>query len=164
MGSRPLFFLDMAVDLDRKVVEQILERVTVRLGLELVHWEAVGPRNNFVLRVYIDKPGGVTLDDCETVSKQVSMLFDVEDPIPGSYTLEISSPGVDRGLYKPVDYERFAGNRVKLRTLAAINGQKNFRGKLIGINQNLVTIEADGVGKLDIEYDQIAKANIEYEF
>jgi len=154
----------MAVDLDRKVVEQILERVTARLGLELVHWETVGPRNNFVLRVYIDKPGGVTLGDCETVSKQVGMIFDVEDPIPGSYTLEISSPGIERGLYKPADYERFAGNRVKLRTVAAINGQRNFRGKLMGINQNMVTIEADGIGKLDIEYDQIAKANIEYEF
>lgn len=167
-GLAPTFFLglflDMAVDLDRKVVEQILERVTARLGLELVHWEAVGPRNNLILRVYIDKPGGVTHADCEMVSKQVSMLLDVEDPIPDSYTLEISSPGIERGLYKPADYERFAGNRVKLRTASAINGQRNFRGKLIGIDQNVITIEADLIGLVEIAYDQIAKANIEYEF
>lgn len=154
----------MAVDLDRKVVETILERVTARLGLELVHWETVGPRNNFVLRVYIDKPDGVTLADCETVSKQVGMIFDIEDPIPGSYTLEISSPGIERGLYKPADYERFSGNRIKLRTITAINGQRNFRGKLLGIKDNVIKLEADGATVIEIEFDQIAKANIEYEF
>ena len=102
--------------LDREAIGKIIERVTSREGLELVHWETVGPRNNFVLRIYIDKPGGVNHGDCELVSNQVGTLLDVEDLIAEHYTLEVSSPGVERGLYKVEDYRRFAGNRVRLRT------------------------------------------------
>jgi ribosome maturation factor RimP len=150
--------------LDQEAISKIIEHVTEREGLELVHWEAVGPRSNLILRIYIDKPEGVTHGDCEVVSNQVGTLLDVEDLIPHSYTLEVSSPGVDRGLYKRADYERFAGNRVKLKTTEPINGQRNFRGKLMGIDQDAVKLDADGVGPIEIEYDKIAKANIEYEF
>jgi ribosome maturation factor RimP len=150
--------------LDRQAINNIIERVTAREGLELVHWEAVGPRNHFMLRIYIDKPGGVTHGDCELVSNQVGTLLDVEDLIPHSYTLEVSSPGIERGLYKRADYERFAGSRVKLRTSEAINGQRNFRGKLVGISDDTVSLEADGVGLVEIPLESIAKANIEYEF
>ena len=151
------------MNFDHEAVSRIIERVTAREGLELVHWEAVGPRNNFVLRIYIDKPGGVTHADCEVVSNQVGMLLDVEDPIPGQYTLEVSSPGVERGLYKRADYERFAGNRVRLKTSEAMNGQRNFRGRLLGISGDTVRLEAE-TGEIEIPYDKIAKANIEYEF
>lgn len=151
-------------DLNRDVIGSIIERVTAREGLELVHWEMVGPRNNFVLRIYIDKPGGVDHGDCAKVSDQVGTLLDVEDLIPNKYTLEVSSPGVERGLYKRADYERFAGNRVKLKSAAAINGQRNFRGKLLGIVEDKVSLDADGVGQIEIPYEQIVKANIEYEF
>ena len=150
--------------LNREAINEIIERVTAREGLELVHWETVGPRNHFVLRIFIDKPGGVTLGDCERVSHQVGMLFDVEDLIPNQYTLEVSSPGIERGLYKPADYERFTGSRVKLRTAAPINGQRNFKGKLLGISGDIVSLEADAAGRIDIPFEQIAKANIEYEF
>lgn len=150
--------------MDRDAIGEIIERVASREGLELVHWEAVGPRNHFVLRIYIDKPGGVNHGDCEVVSNQVGLLLDVEDLIPHMYTLEVSSPGVERGLYKPKDYERFAGSRVKLKIAEPINGQRNFRGRLVGIDQDRVSFDADGVGLIEIPYESIVKANIEYEF
>lgn len=153
----------MAVS-DREAINSIIERVAAREGLELVHWELVGPRSNSMLRIYIDKPGGVTHADCEVVSNQVGTLLDVEDLIPHSYTLEVSSPGIERGLYKRADYERFQGSRVKLKTFEPIAGQRNFRGKLIGIAGDTVTLEADGAGAVEIPFDKIAKANIEYEF
>ena len=150
--------------LNREAINEIIERVTAREGLELVHWETVGPRNHFVLRIFIDKPGGVTINDCERVSNQVGTLFDVEDLIPNQYTLEVSSPGIERGLYKRADYERFAGSRVRLRTAEPIGGQRNFKGTLIGLSGDTVSLEADAAGRIDIPFEQIAKANIEYEF
>src|ERR1700759_1481508 len=147
--------------LNREAINDIIERVAAREGPELVHWETVGPRNHFVLRIFIDKPGGVNINDCERVSHQVGTLFDVEDLIPNQYTLEVSSPGIERGLYKPVDYERFTGSRVKLRTVAPVNGQRNFKGKLLGINGDIVSLEVDAAGRLEIPFEQIAKANIE---
>jgi ribosome maturation factor RimP len=150
--------------LDREAIGKIIERITSREGLELVHWETLGPRNNFVLRIYIDKPGGVNHGDCELVSNQVGTLLDVEDLIAEHYTLEVSSPGVERGLYKVEDYRRFAGNRVRLRTAEPIDGQRNFRGTLLGIDQNTVRLDADGLGQIEIPYERIVKANIEYEF
>ena len=151
-------------ELERDAIGKIIERVAAREGLELVHWEMVGPRNNFVLRIYIDKPGGVNHGDCETVSNQVGTLLDVEDLIANRYTLEVSSPGIERGLYKRADYERFAGNRVKIKTFAPIGGQRNFRGTLVGISDDTVSIDTDSAGRIEIPYEQIAKANIEYEF
>jgi len=121
------------IEFDREAIGKVIERVAVREGLELVHWEAVGPRNNFVLRIYIDKPGGVSHGDCQAVSNQVGTLLDVEDLIPNRYVLEVSSPGIERGLYKRADYERFSGSRVKVKTSQPIDGQRNFRGKLIGL-------------------------------
>ena len=152
------------IEFDREAINKIIERVAAREGLELVHWEAVGPRNNFVLRIYIDKPDGVSHGDCEAVSHQVSTLLDVEDLILNRYILEVSSPGIERGLYKLPDYERFSGNRIKVRTSEPIDGQRNFRGKLIGVVGNCVSLDADGRGEIEIPYEQIVKANIEYEF
>jgi len=151
-------------DIDTASIEKIIERVAAREGLELVHWELVGSRSNLFLRIYIDKPGGVNHGDCGTVSDQVGLLLDVEDLIPGRYTLEVSSPGIERGLYKRADYERFAGNRIKLKAAEPINNQRNFRGKLVGIEGDTVKMDADGVGEVEIPYDKIVKANIEYEF
>ena len=142
----------------------IIERVIAREGLELVHWERVGPSGNSILRIYIDKPGGINHDDCERVSKQAGLLIDVEDLIPGRYTLEVSSPGIERGLYKPADYERFAGKRIKLRTIEPIQGQRSFRGTLMGLNAGRVVMETDNAGTVEIPYEKVAKANIEFKF
>jgi ribosome maturation factor RimP len=151
-------------EFDRETIGKIIDRVAAREGLELVHWEAVGPRNNFVLRIYIDKPEGVSHTDCEAVSNQVGTLLDVEDLIPNRYVLEVSSPGIERGLYKRADFERFSGSRVKIKTSQPIDGQRNFRGRLIGLVGDNVSLEADGRGQMEIPYEQIVKANIEYEF
>jgi ribosome maturation factor RimP len=147
-----------------EAINAIIERVTAREGLELVHWEIVGPKNNSVLRIFIDKPEGVTHHDCEVVSHQVGTLLDVEDLIPTQYLLEVSSPGVDRPLYKPADYERFAGNKVKIKTQTPVNGQRNFKGKLLGIDANTVKLQVEGGNEIEIAFDNITKGNIEYEF
>lgn len=160
----PTFFLGIMTESDRAEVGKIIERVAARAGLELVHWESVGPRNNFVLRIYIDKPGGVSHGDCEAVSNQVGTLLDVADLIANRYILEVSSPGIERGLFKRADYERFAGSRIKLRTSQPIDGQRNFRGKLIGLVGDSVSLDADGRGQIEIPYEDVVKANIEYEF
>jgi ribosome maturation factor RimP len=152
------------IQLDREAVGRIIERVGAREGLEVVHWETVGPRNNFVLRIFIDKPGGVNHGDCEIVSNQVGALLDLEDLIPNRYTLEVSSPGIERGLYKPADYERFSGSRVRVKTFEPIGGQRNFRGVLGGVENQSVILEADGIGRIDTPLEKIAKANIEYQF
>lgn len=151
-------------EVDRDAIGGIIGRVAEREGLELVHWELLGPPGNFVLRIFIDKPAGVTHADCEVVSHQVGTLLDVEDLIPNRYTLEVSSPGLERGLYKRGDYERFAGSRLKLRTIEPIGGQRNFRGRLLGIEGDDVRFDADGRGEIEIPYEKILKANIEYDF
>jgi ribosome maturation factor RimP len=164
-GLAPTFFAwDFMSGIDRQVIGRIIERAVSNEGLELVHWEVVGPPTRFILRVYIDKPGGISHSDCEAVSHRLGLLLDVEDPIPHSYILEVSSPGIERGLYKPADYERFAGNRIKLKTSEPICGQRSFRGRLIGLVEGMVRLEVDRVGQIEIPYEKIIKANLEYNF
>src|SRR5215813_13912426 len=113
----------MTVDLDH--IREIAERVAASMGLELVDVEMHGGGKARMLRITLDKPGGVTHEDCANVSRDVSMILDVEDAVPGgSYTLEVSSPGLDRKLLKPEDYTRFAGSRVKLMTREPVNGNR----------------------------------------
>jgi ribosome maturation factor RimP len=117
----------------------LVVRVVSNANLELVHCEFAGQKSA-ALRIYIDKPGGVTHEDCQVVSEQLSVLLDVEDLIPQHYTLEVSSPGVERGLYKPEDFVKFAGQRVRLRTREAIAGRRKFQGLLIGLEGDLVKL------------------------
>jgi len=150
--------------IDREAIATVIGRVVAREQLELVHWELLGPPGRHMLRVYIDKPGGVSLGDCETVSNQIGVVLDVENLIPSRYTLEVSSPGLERGLYKREDYLRFAGSRVKVRTAEPIGAQRNFRGKLEGIADDLVHLDCDQLGHIEIPYEKILKANLEYQF
>ncbi|HEX8138914.1 MAG TPA: ribosome maturation factor RimP [Pyrinomonadaceae bacterium] len=142
-------------------VREIAERVCTDHGLELVHAEAAGPEGKPILRVFIDKPGGVTHEDCSEVSTNIGTILDVEDFIHSPYTLEVSSPGLERGLYKRADYERFAGQRAKIRTRLAINGQRNFRGLLVGLEGDRVVFEDQTSGRVLLPLDAIAKANLE---
>jgi ribosome maturation factor RimP len=152
------------VELDSRISE-IIERVTEREGLELVHAELSGGRNP-VLTVYIDKPGGVTIDDCTAVNERLSLILDVEDLIPHKYTLEVASPGLDRGLYKEADYERFAGLPCHIKISEAIAGQRNFHGRLIGLDREgeiaAVVEEPNGTRHL-LPLSKIVKANVEIE-
>lgn len=146
-------------------ISEIAERVTTREGLELVHVEVTSGRNP-ILRVYIDKPGGVTVDDCAQVSDRISLILDVEDPISGQFMLEVSSPGLDRGLYKESDYERFAGLPSHVKLSEAINGQRNFHGKLIGLDREgepAAIIEEDNGKRHLLPLASIIKANVEIE-
>ena len=142
-------------------VQAIAERVAIDHGLELVHAEVAGPENKPIVRIFIDKPTGVTHQDCSEVSLHVGTILDVEDFIHSSYTLEVSSPGLERGLYKRQDYERFAGSLAKVRTRQPINGQRNFRGRLLGIDGDEVLFDDRTSGRVKVALDSIAKANLE---
>jgi ribosome maturation factor RimP len=142
-------------------VQEIAERVAIDHGLELVHAEVAGPDNKPIVRVFIDKPQGVTHDDCSAVSTHLGTILDVEDFIHASYTLEVSSPGLERGLYKRADYERFAGSNAKMKTRQAINGQRNFRGLLMGVEGDEVVFDDRTNGRVQIPLDLITKANLE---
>lgn len=142
-------------------VHSIAERVAIENGVELVHTEVAGPDSKPIVRIYIDKPGGVTHEDCSDVSLHIGTVLDVEDFIHSAYTLEVSSPGLERGLYKPADYERFAGRFAKVKTARPISGQRNFRGRLLGLDGQDVLFEDRTNGKVRIPFESIAKANLE---
>jgi len=145
-------------------IREIADRVASAEGLELVDVEFVGRGRNTVLRIFLDKPGGVSLRDCERVSGQVGAILDVEDFIPSSYTLEVSSPGLDRPLVKPADYERFAGKRIKLVLRSPHEGRRRFHGLLRGIRNGTVELEEENGSVVGLDYGEIQKANLVFEF
>jgi len=142
-------------------VQELAERVAIDHGLELVHAEVAGPENKPIVRIFIDKPQGVTHEDCSEVSIHLGTILDVEDFIHASYTLEVSSPGLERGLYKRADFERFAGSQAKLKTRQPIDGQRNFRGLLLGVEGDDVLFEDRTNGQVRVPLDIITKANLE---
>jgi len=168
----------MALDVDR--VREIAERVASSSGLELVEVEFLGGGNARMLRVFLDKPGagadplaGVTHEDCASFSREFGTILDVEDVMPGSYTLEVSSPGLDRKLVKAADFSRFAGSRVKLTTRQPVNNTRHFEGRLERFQDGKLTLdlsvashksrkkmgEAAGT-KIEIEFANVEKANL----
>ncbi len=160
----------MAVDLDQ--IHAIVERVAASSGLEAVEIELRGGGKSRMLRIFIDKPGGVTHEDCASVSREVSTIFDVEDAMPGgAYTLEVSSPGLDRKLFRAADFERFQGSRVKLTTKEPVNGNRHFEGRLEHFAAGRLTLDLaearkkfrpkqQEIEKLEIELANVEKANL----
>jgi ribosome maturation factor RimP len=166
----------MAVDLDH--IRAIAERVAASLGLEVVEIELRGGGKSRMLRIFIDTPAGVTHEDCANLSREVSTILDVEDAVPGgSYLLEVSSPGLDRKLARPSDFERFQGSRVKLTTRDPVNGNRHFEGRLEHFESGKLTLdlaearrkfrpqrrnpgEAPAPHKLEIELANVEKANL----
>jgi ribosome maturation factor RimP len=142
-------------------VREIAEQTAIDHGVELVHAEVAGPEGSPIVRLFIDKPGGVTHDDCSKVSHQMSTVLDVEDFIHSAYVLEVSSPGLERGLYKRADYERFAGSLAKIKARSPIKGQRNFRGRLLGLANDNVIVEDRTSGRVEVPLDGIVKANLE---
>jgi ribosome maturation factor RimP len=126
-------------------------------GLELVHIEYHRERGGRIMRIYIDKPGGATLDDCAAVSREIGDVLDVNLPDIGPYHLEISSPGPNRPLAREADYERFRGRRARIKTLDPIQGQKNFSGVLEGLTDGTVRLNV-GQATVAIPIDRISKA------
>lgn len=147
---------------------QLLEPILARDGYELVEVEWLREGGGWTLRLFIDREGGVGIDDCQAVSRTVEPVLDVEDFIEPAYSLEVSSPGVNRPLRRPRDFERFAGQRVKMKAFgplesaAGLPARKQWSGTLRGIRDGRVEVEVDG--KLHrIPVDRIAKANLEYD-
>lgn len=141
-------------------LRDLLEPAVAAVGCELVGIEYLPNGKQSLLRVYIDKTEGVTVDDCSAVSYQVSGLLDVEDPVPGHYTLEVSSPGLDRPLFQARDFERFAGQEVKIRMRFPIDGQRNFRGLLQGLQEQQVVIEGQDGKRVNLPLDQVEQARL----
>jgi ribosome maturation factor RimP len=165
----------MAIDLEH--VREVAKRVTASTGLELVDVEfrGVGGKAR-MLRVFIDKLGGVTHADCEAVSRELGTILDVEDAVPGgSYTLEVSSPGLDRKLTRPEDFERFVGSKVKLTTREPIEGNRFFEGRLDSFRDGTLVLRLSAgkskkgqpeqpARQLEISLSKVEKANLVPEF
>ena len=132
-------------------IEQQIQRIVASEGLELVHVDYRRQGHGYLLRVDIDKEGGVNIDDCQLISQQVSTWLDVEDPIPGEFELQVSSPGLDRKFYKPADYEKFIGRLVRVKTSKAIRGLHVIVGRLKEFDGTTVVV-TDPVMKKDPDY------------
>lgn len=147
-----------------ETVTAIAERAVGRLGLELDRVELALGKKQSLVRVFVDKPGGVTIDDCQAASGEIGTLLDVEDPIDGHYNLEVSSPGLDRPLLEDRDYERFAGRLVRLHTYGPVEGTRDFVGVLVGLQDGVVRLHDRHAGvERAIPYDQVARARLEVE-
>ncbi|MDX1594089.1 MAG: ribosome maturation factor RimP [Gammaproteobacteria bacterium] len=137
----------------------LIEPIVAGLGYEAVGIELLPQGGRELLRIYIDRADGITADDCERVSHQVSGMLDVEDPIPGEYTLEVSSPGLDRPLFRRDDFARFAGRRAKLKLRAPRDGRARYTALLRGVEGEEVLFEVDGEA-LRVAYDEIDQARL----
>ena len=146
-------------------IEEIAQRVVESEGLELVEVEVKGGGNQRMVRISIDKPEGISHADCELVSQQVGAILDVEDVVPGGrYTLEVSSPGVERKLLKPRDYERFRGKKIKVTLRDAIEGRRHWEGTLASFENGAVTLQAAPDKTIQFPLDQVQKANLKFEW
>ncbi|HWZ34076.1 MAG TPA: ribosome maturation factor RimP [Bryobacteraceae bacterium] len=147
-----------------KVLE-IAERVASSEGLEIVDVQLLGGGGSRVLRIFIDKPQGVTHADCEFISQQVGTILDVEDVIPGArYTLEVSSPGVERKLTKPRDFERFVGQKVKIALRQPVENQRTWVGALKSFAEGIITLEPSPGRSVQFPLEQVERANLKFEW
>ena len=135
--------------------------IVIDMGYELLGIEYVASGKHTVLRLFIDCEEGIRVDDCEAVSRQVSSIMDVEDPIRGQYNLEVSSPGIERPLFVIAHYQRFLGHDIHLRTYRPIDGQRNFTGSIGSVSETNNTIElVTELGPVTLDIDLIEKANL----
>jgi len=130
--------------MSKDAILHLLEPTIERLGYEVTDLELKLGGQDGLLRIFIDKEGGVDIDDCEKVSRQVSAILDVEDPLPDRYTLEVSSPGLDRTLTKPAHFQRFMGEDVRVKLRLPLSGRRNFRGALKAADDEHIEVEVDG--------------------
>ena len=148
----------MPVELER--ITEIADRVATSEGLALIDVELKGGRSNPLLRIYIDKPEGVSHADCALVSEQMSAILDVEDLFPGSYTLEVSSPGLDRALTKPSHYQHFSGRRARLVLREPVGEQRVIEGRLAGFEAGKVRMDLGGGRLVELDLSNISKARL----
>ena len=154
----------MSMGAERTRLRELVEEVVEGQGYELVDVELKGAGNQSVVRIFIDKPDGVSLKDCELISHQVGTVLDVEDLIPFSYTLEVSSPGLDRKLVKESDYTRFEGKLAKIQTRIPLQHQRVFRGRLRGFQEGKIILELSKGDMLEIPLDVIKESRLEFDW
>lgn len=159
MGLEPIFCFWRMYKQNRKIVG-LIEPVVTAMGYVLWGVEHLKQGRHSLLRIYIDKPDGITLSDCETVSRQVTGVLDVEDPIQGTYNLEVSSPGLDRPMFTLMQFDQFVGNNVKINLSAKLDGRRKLSGKITGTGDNcLILLEDDGK-EYKVPEDSIEHARI----
>ena len=141
------------------LVTELIDTTIHVLGLDLWGVELLQQGKYSLLRIYIEREEGVTIEDCEKVSRQVSALLDVEDPIAGEYTLEVSSPGMDRPLFSIEHYSKYVGSEVDLKLRRPINGRRKFKGQIIKISGDIVGLLVEG-SEYSLEFSDIEKASI----
>jgi ribosome maturation factor RimP len=163
-GRLAHFFVVMSMGVEWERVRQLIQDTVESQGYELVEADIKGSGKNSILRIYIDKLTGITHHDCELVSAQVGTVLDVEDLIPSSYTLEVSSPGLDRKLVKESDYTRFDGKLARIQTRIPLNQQKVFRGRLKGLHDGKVRLELPKGDLMEIPLDVIQEARLEFDW
>jgi ribosome maturation factor RimP len=145
------------------LAEPLIETLVAGEGCELVDVVYQREPQGWVLRVYLDRPGGVTIADCQAVSRQIGDVLEAKDVMRHAYNLEVSSPGLNRPLKKAADFERFAGQRARIKMRDALDGRRNFLGRLIGCMDGLVNLEMDGAN-VELPLEGISKAHVEYDF
>src|ERR1017187_3912594 len=145
---------------DQEKIREMAERIATSEGLHLVDVELKGSNSNLLLRVYIDKPGGVSHADCALISEQLSAMLDVEDIFPGRYVLEVSSPGLDRKLTRPSDYTYFVGRRARVVLKEATDEQRVLEGRLAGFENGRVRLDLGERGVQDLDLNNIRKAQL----
>ena len=143
------------------VVDELVGPIVAALDLDLLGCELVRQGKYSLIRIYIDKESGIDISDCERVSRQVSAVFDVEEPIAGEYTLEVSSPGLERPLFRLSQFQQYVGDEIQLRVKRPQDGRKNFKGDLVRVGDNGIFLSIDGK-ELEFQHSDIDKANLIY--
>ncbi len=143
----------------RNEIEVMLRPLIADLGYELWGCEYVPQKKHSLLRIYIDKEDGITIDDCERVSKQISAFLDVEDPIPGNYSLEVSSPGIPRPLFYKDQYRRYLGQNIQVKLFKPVNGSRKLTGTIVNVDEDVLMLKV-GEEPLEIPFPHIVKANL----
>ena len=163
-GSRAhFFFWDLKVMEKHLVltsIENIAGKVAADLEIELVHIDIAGTKRDVIVRIYIDKPEGVTIDDCSKFSRAVEGVLDIEDFIPSRYVLEVSSPGIEREIYSLADFVKFTGRLAKVKTNTEIGGQKTFVGNIVEAGEDQIVIGDRTQGNIAFHFSDVAKANL----
>lgn len=159
----PTFYFGFKA-MERDPIAERIDKIAVRAardnGVEFLYSDIAGSKRNMTVRIYIDKPGGVTIEDCSTVSRDVEAVLDADDFIPSAYVLEISSPGLERPLFSLEDFEKFAGKKAKVKTTEPLNGQANFNGRIATVDGGEIVFDDKTRGEVRIPFEKISKANL----
>ncbi|MDI1240604.1 MAG: ribosome maturation factor RimP [bacterium] len=141
-------------------IKEIALKATADFGVEFIHLEIGGTRRNQIVRIFADKDGGITIEDCSNVSKAVESAMDADDFMPAAYVLEVSSPGLDRELYTLADFEKFAGSLAKIKMKPNFEGPKGLNGKIVKVEDGEVTFDDRTTGQITFSCESVAKANL----